>query len=93
MLYFNLDGEMAEWSIASDLKSDELTGSVSSNLTFSFAIPFIPQERTRKNRWKSSSFSSPSLSFHPLLFWRKRRKPLFMRDAKPFFFKKKKESF
>ena len=27
---------MAEWSIASDLKSDELTGSVSSNLTLSF---------------------------------------------------------
>lgn len=36
MLYSNLHGEMAEWSIASDLKSDELTGSVSSNLTFSF---------------------------------------------------------
>ena len=31
-------GEMAEWSIASDLKSDELTGSVSSNLTLSFLI-------------------------------------------------------
>ena len=29
-------GEMAEWSNASDLKSDELTGSVSSNLTLSF---------------------------------------------------------
>jgi hypothetical protein len=28
-------GEMAEWSIASDLKSEELTGSVSSNLTLS----------------------------------------------------------
>ena len=27
---------MAEWSIASDLKSDELKGSVSSNLTLSF---------------------------------------------------------
>jgi hypothetical protein len=39
MLSFSLHGEMAEWSIASDLKSDELTGSVSSNLTFSFQIP------------------------------------------------------
>ena len=28
---------MAEWSIASDLKSDELQGSVSSNLTLSFS--------------------------------------------------------
>ena len=27
---------MAEWSIASDLRSDELQGSVSSNLTLSF---------------------------------------------------------
>jgi hypothetical protein len=36
MVSSNLNGEMAEWSIASDLKSDELTGSVSSNLTFSF---------------------------------------------------------
>ena len=34
-------GEMAEWSIASDLKSDELTGSVSSNLTLSFLISVV----------------------------------------------------
>ena len=33
---------MAEWSIASDLKSDELTGSVSSNLTLSFFEPYRP---------------------------------------------------
>ena len=29
-------GKMAEWSIASDLKSDVLNGTVSSNLTLSF---------------------------------------------------------
>jgi hypothetical protein len=34
-------GEMAEWSIASDLKSDELTGSVSSNLTLSYSTKLI----------------------------------------------------
>ena len=31
---------MAEWSIASDLKSDELNGSVSSNLTLSLFSKF-----------------------------------------------------
>jgi hypothetical protein len=31
-----MNGKMAEWSIASDLKSDVLNGTVSSNLTLSF---------------------------------------------------------
>jgi hypothetical protein len=34
-------GEVAEWSIASDLKSDEPKGSVSSNLTLSVDYLYI----------------------------------------------------
>ncbi len=51
-------GEMAEWSIASDLKSDELTGSVSSNLTLSF----IKKEKKNcfaRNPFRPVSFFLP----------------------------------
>jgi hypothetical protein len=34
-------GEVAEWSIASDLKSDEPKGSVSSNLTLSVDFLYV----------------------------------------------------
>lgn len=46
---------MAEWPIASDLKSEELKDSVSSNLTLSFFMPILFLTKSFYSSVKSTS--------------------------------------